>query len=861
MIRKKKEPPDKIRTVKSTLDNIIRDKNNKLILFDAVNRANQIVIQTYQFLRLYILKLYHEDKEILTINKDIILKVFNVLVIHEGCGKRATKDRILNDFYDFYNSTFCHLNNNVKLNAVRISQILGFCASDIKKNIDNNIKLHFIAYVNRFVNISFKKEHKAIIDATKHGDKTKISKELSKNLYDVKQDLINNTLLSDVRYHIWLEEHRKNIFPYICKNTYEHDIENNPQKYIKSMIYMCLKIEELEAKSFQFFPLRTSIIPKYIQIDTAVIIRLFEEETNYDQAQEDLNNIKGVKHNKWLKYFKINKKLFIDQKDYSFDYTLYTDGFGVSIKLLHASQIEPEQTKKDNRNKKKNKNFMECSKMETKEEQINYRKKLQLEQQQKEEDFKLSIKEKQDKHKKEFKNLPKEEQDKIRDAIKKNKHIEFPYLEELNDEQLDNLKKSNWVVIDPGKRCLLYMKNNTVIDKTRDKTKSYINRLINKNRIKLPNEAFIKKLYIKKINLYKNKSIKKINTNKFIKLVHQINYRNKIIEKNKFKSLKQYKRFLKYKNRRNKLNKKNKLKPKNMKITNCLRYTNKRWIKETKRKKYQKLLHNYKNKHQINKIENELSSYNAKTCNYKKFKEYIKQKNNINSQLFNKYKETIFRRYKWYGFINRKKVEMNIVNEIKKTFGKDVILCYGDWSISRQMNHFISTPNLRLKRKLGEHFIIYNIDEFRTSCLNYKTEEENENMYYLDKKLEPRKIHSVLTYQMENNCLECINRDENAVRNMLKIVNCYLKDKTRPINFMRSTKKTSISKPKKTPVSKPKKTPVSKPKKTPVSKPKKTPVSKSKNDTNPSKKKGQLIVSSSLTTNKIVGVPFSFIEI
>ncbi len=34
------------------------------------------------------------------------------------------------------------------------------------------------------------------------------------------------------------------------------------------MIYMCLEIEKIGTKSFQFFPLRTDIAPKYIPIDT-----------------------------------------------------------------------------------------------------------------------------------------------------------------------------------------------------------------------------------------------------------------------------------------------------------------------------------------------------------------------------------------------------------------------------------------------------------------------------------------------------------------------------------------------------------------------------------------------------------------
>ena len=41
---------------------------------------------------------------------------------------------------------------------------------------------------------------------------------------------------------------------------------------------------------------------------------------------------------------------------------------------------------------------------------------------------------------------------------------------------------------------------------------------------------------------------------------------------------------------------------------------------------------------------------------------------------------------------------------------------------------------------------------------------------------------------MENNRKGCINRDENAVKNMIKIVESYLKDKSRPEKFKRSYK-------------------------------------------------------------------------
>ena len=55
------------------------------------------------------------------------------------------------------------------------------------------------------------------------------------------------------------------------------------------------------------------------------------------------------------------------------------------------------------------------------------------------------------------------------------------------------------------------------------------------------------------------------------------------------------------------------------------------------------------------------------------------------------------------------------------------------------MKNFISTPNIALKRKLKERFNVYNIDEYRTSCLNYKTEEPCNNLYLPDKKNKKQK--------------------------------------------------------------------------------------------------------------------------
>lgn len=126
-----------------------------------------------------------------------------------------------------------------------------------------------------------------------------------------------------------------------------------------------------------------------------------------------------------------------------------------------------------------------------------------------------------------------------------------------------------------------------------------------------------------------------------------------------------------------------------------------------------------------------------------------------------------------------------MVNDIKEKYDENTVLIIGNWSKRETKIKRISVPNKALKRKLSEHFNIYMIDEFRTSCLHYKTENRCENMYVTDEKEISRKLHSVLMFKAENNRLGCINRDENAVNNMMKIVKSYLKDKTRPLRYTR----------------------------------------------------------------------------
>ena len=224
---------------------------------------------------------------------------------------------------------------------------------------------------------------------------------------------------------------------------------------------------------------------------------------------------------------------------------------------------------------------------------------------------------------------------------------------------------------------------------------------------------------------------------------------------------------------------------------NYFSYTNRMYLKETKRLKYQSLLKNYKNRIGITEIEDKLNKCNSKSCNLEKYQEYITAKIKSNEKLGKLYQDYMFRQYKWYAYINKKRTEDNMVNKIVKKYSKDHIIIIGDWSIGKQMRNFISTPNLTLKRKLQETFQVYNIDEFRTSCLSYKTEEVCENLYLKfkkDPKQKERKMHSILTYKMENKRLGCINRDKNGCKNIQKVFNSYMETGERPEKYRRKYK-------------------------------------------------------------------------
>lgn len=439
-----KEPPDKYRTVKCTLKSIIKKERNIQKILDAALRTHRLTIHVYQLLRLWMLDKYDDD-ELPTITTDIIKMAFKVLSLKStGPKPKGNNLKILNELEELYEREYKHLGCLKKFDAVNLSQIIGYASIDMLKNIENNIKLNFTKYVNRFANSMFRKENNIILEKLKGKEKIAMRKKLNSELYIVKQDILKNTLNSVGIYREFVMKHRRNITPKTIneKHTIEVDIECNPQHYLKSMIYMCLEIEEVETKLFQFFPMRTDIIPKYCPIDTKSLIEIFIKENK----NEYLGNIEDYKESIWNIYFNMNNAIFT-QNNYVFDYRISTDGYSVSIQMINKKYVEKENTKKHNMKNKRNE-IKEATKNMTPKEKEKYKRELKEKKKRESDKIKASIKIKKEEHKQAFKKLSQSEKIKI---IKR----DCPYLEDLTKNKLNNLKRTIGLFANI-KSCLTY---------------------------------------------------------------------------------------------------------------------------------------------------------------------------------------------------------------------------------------------------------------------------------------------------------------------------------------------------------------------------------------------------------------------
>ena len=347
------------KTVKTPLNKILKNSSMKNLINDAIVRTNQITCLTYEFIKLYVLDCFNNNKELPMINEKFILDCQNVLCDKSKKGRKSkTESDYLSEFYDSHFKDLV----DFRVSKSNLTQILKDESKRMKTCYENSVQTNYFNFLFRYINCIFIDEHQTTIDNLKTDeDKKKYMRELKTELKEVKNDLLNNTLKSNEKYHKWIKESYDKIIPSydslkkIEKDevSYHYDIKVSSLKYLKYLLVMNNHLEEKGKKMFNPLPLRHSLIPSFIYIDTTAIVELADdlEDKNYYR-----NHIVENQPFLWDKYFNMGKKIFKNKTNYVFNYTIQTNGIDTSI-LFKRKDLKDENghNKKEKKTKKSNK--------------------------------------------------------------------------------------------------------------------------------------------------------------------------------------------------------------------------------------------------------------------------------------------------------------------------------------------------------------------------------------------------------------------------------------------------------------------------------------------------------------------------
>jgi hypothetical protein len=314
------------------------------IIENAVIDMNEIVVLSYQFIRMYLLDKFNNKQELPTINKQFVLDVIKIISSPNTKRGQKTKEENIKNIKDkadmkrFYNDVFCKLVDKKPCYSNK-TFILAQTANEMITCINTNISTHFVKHLFKYINCLFK-EPKSL-EIKKEKDKIK-RKELYKNLNqeirELKSDLINNKIEnSKEEYHSWIIENKGFLFPNKVNKSVAYDVKCNPEKYIKYSFYINQKIEEFGKRPYQTIPQRNNIVPKHIVLNTQAIVALINDKEmsifSYNKSELVLHAKKHQPHI-WSKILKLEKKDIFKQKEYVFYNQIITDGFSCSLLFI-----------------------------------------------------------------------------------------------------------------------------------------------------------------------------------------------------------------------------------------------------------------------------------------------------------------------------------------------------------------------------------------------------------------------------------------------------------------------------------------------------------------------------------------------
>ena len=349
-----KKPPDKhldyLKCVKVPLKHIVKHPEiNIPKITSAVVRCNKIVINTLMFMKLYLLDYFEKNNSLPTIDRLFVNSCMKIMCKEAINGRPPKKEvRELKDkLSTFYNTDFKPFIQEEALDYTHLNNVLEYLTISLITMYENNIKLHYIEYVERYINVVWKKKDTIRQIKEEHTDtsiQTNLINEFCRQLRKLKLDILNvsNVYKSDEKYHSWIKEVKAYITPnkqkYQKDNLY-YDLQCTPQDYLPCMIRMMKEVEKEGVMIYNVFPMRNDVIPHSIKLDTTTLVNLlFTDKQGKKHHYLTEGNLKKNEDKIWEFFFRTERKCFNKPK-YSFHHMIETDGISSSILMLRNDMI------------------------------------------------------------------------------------------------------------------------------------------------------------------------------------------------------------------------------------------------------------------------------------------------------------------------------------------------------------------------------------------------------------------------------------------------------------------------------------------------------------------------------------------
>uniref|UniRef100_A0A6C0LF06 Transposase n=1 Tax=viral metagenome TaxID=1070528 RepID=A0A6C0LF06_9ZZZZ len=308
-------------TIKTTLKSVLLNRNEiQPEINNLVFAMNDLMLHSYQFIRLYVLNCYTKQLPLPEMDETFIIYCIKALGMRDNRGKKGADTELLEKLEKFYQTEYQPLLNHEKTILKNTTFMLPYLATQIHTSLSNNAQEHFIQHFLRFIN--------------------KTTNEITEDkatLFRFKKQVLELDTETDEVFTKWKQLHLSHIFPSNIKKSIHYDVKVRPFEYLKGMLYMNSVLEKQDSKLFQPLPLRNNIIPKHIILDTACLVSLFSPEKDKDgnktKKGELLKNIKDNQRDIWNGFLNLNHKTF-KNKHYQFHHQIQTDGISCCLLFI-----------------------------------------------------------------------------------------------------------------------------------------------------------------------------------------------------------------------------------------------------------------------------------------------------------------------------------------------------------------------------------------------------------------------------------------------------------------------------------------------------------------------------------------------